>query len=107
HLVLAVAHRVVETGAVAGGEPAQIEDLAGALETIAVASLAVVVVDGLPCFDRLILRRGCGRDGRHDGCKRDDPALRAPNSHASNSAKVHSETPVGAFSSAGSPARWA
>src|SRR5262249_56886293 len=59
HLVLAVAHRIVETSAVAGGEPAQIEDLAGALEAIAVTGLAVVVVGRLPCLDGgLVLRRG-------------------------------------------------
>ena len=45
HLVLAVAHRVVEACAIVLRQPAQVERLAGTDQSLAVADLAIVVVE--------------------------------------------------------------
>ena len=58
HLVLAVAHRVVEARTIVGGQSAQVEYLAGANQSVAVADLAIVAVDILAGLDLgLLLRR--------------------------------------------------
>src|SRR5229473_5138635 len=51
HLVLAVAHRVVEARTIVCGQSAQVEYLACANQAIAVADLAIVVVDILASLD--------------------------------------------------------
>src|ERR1051326_8790547 len=112
HLVLAVAHRALEARPVTRGEPAQIESLPGAHQAVAMAGLAIVTVDRLAGFDRRLplrgdLRSGGGRERHRGDGERQPPILPGSPRHSSYSAKVHNETPVGAFSSAGSPARWA
>src|SRR3984957_1127169 len=63
HLALAVAHRVVEACAIVLRQPAQIESLAGADQSLAVADLAIIVVD---VFSGIDLSSVLGRRRHHE-----------------------------------------
>src|SRR6185312_6885563 len=70
HLVLAVRDRVFEPRALVLAQLAQVEGLAGVYQIRSVAGLAIVVVDRLARFHRLLVLARCSLDGQQAGTAR-------------------------------------